>query len=623
MIMKFNVTIVDTLNKKQMSLSNARLFSEDQKDLFIKFAGTLNKNQLLWASGYLEGLLAGGDSVVEEIISQNQISSSVSVPELTILYGSRTGNGEGLAQKAQIEATKHGFLVKLKNMADYNVRDLLQERNLVVIVSTHGEGEPPFAARELHDYIFSKRAPKLDSLNFAVIALGDSGYFKFCQTGKDFDSQLEILGGKRISKWIACDVEFEEQFEKGLNELLAGFGGVEHSEANTSHDYRLVSLPEKGKNGRIAAYSRKNPFLAPVYEKILLHGKGTKRQTLHIELNTKDATGMEYEPGDAAGVLPLNPSGLINEVLKITALGPEEKVTVKGEEKSLYDALTRDVELSKITTDVVTRYLAFAPNDKLLKLSQETNLFKEYLEGKDIVDLFQDYPAAITSKDLIPLLRPLQPRYYSISSSPKAYPGEVHLTVGVVNYNHSGREKRGTCSTFLSEIAVEGGQVPVFIESNPGFRLPEDDETPMIMVGAGTGIAPYRAFLQHRELAGKQGKSWLFFGNRNFETEFLYQSEWQHFLKSGTLTNLDVAFSRDGEKKVYVQDRLFEKAKEVYQWLEEGSHFYICGDMKNMARNVHDTLITIIENEGVMSKEKAQEYIGNMEKEKRLQLDVY
>jgi len=304
-------------------------------------------------------------------------------------------------------------------------------------------------------------------------------------------------------------------------------------------------------------------------------------------------------------------------------LGPEEKVTVKGEEKSLYDALTRDVELSKITTDVVTRYLTFAPNDKLLKLSQETNLFKEYLEGKDIVDLFQDYPAAITSKDLILLLRTLQPRYYSISSSPKAYPGELHLTVGVVNYNHSGREKRGTCSTFLSEIAVEGGQVPVFIESNPGFRLPEDDETPMIMVGAGTGIAPYRAFLQHRELAGKQGKSWLFFGNRNFETEFLYQSEWQHFLKSGTLTNLDVAFSRDGEKKVYVQDRLFEKAKEVYQWLEEGSHFYICGDMKNMARNVHDTLITIIENEGVMSKEKAQEYIGNMEKEKRLQLDVY
>jgi len=605
-----------------MSLSNTGLFSADQKDLFIKFAGTLNRNQLLWASGYLEGLLAQ-DSVVEEMISQDKIASSVSQPVLTILFGSRTGNGEGLAHKAQIEATKQGFVVKLKDMADYNVRDLLLESNLLIIVSTHGEGEPPFAARELHEYIFSKRAPKLDFLNYAVIALGDSGYFKFCQTGKDFDTQLEILGGKRISKWIACDVEFEEPFEKGLKELLAGFDGNGHSNDNDTHDYRLVSKPEKGKNGSIAAFSRKNPFLAPVFEKILLHGKGTKRQTLHIELNTKEAVGMEYEPGDAAGVMPLNPSGLINEVLKITGLKPDETVKVKGEEKSLYDALNRDVELSKITTDVVTRFLAFAPNDKLLKLSQKTSLFKEYLEGKDIVDLFQDYPAAITSKDLILLLRPLQPRYYSISSSPKAYPGEVHLTVGVVNYNHSGREKRGTCSTYLSEVAVEGEQVPLFIESNPGFRLPQDDETPMIMVGAGTGIAPYRAFLQHRALAGKQGKNWLFFGNRNFETEFLYQSEWQHFQKSGTLTKLDVAFSRDGEKKVYVQDRLLEKAKEVYQWLEEGAHFYICGDMKNMARNVHDTLVTIIEKEGVMSKEKAQEYIGNMEKEKRLQKDVY
>jgi len=605
-----------------MSLSNTGLFSADQKDLFIKFTSTLNKNQLLWASGYLEGLLAQ-DTVVEGIISQDQIPFSVSQPLLTILYGSRTGNGEGLAQKTQIEATKQGYLVKLKNMADYNVRDLLLESNLLVIVSTHGEGEPPFAARELHEYIFSKRAPKLDSLNYAVIALGDSGYFKFCQTGKDFDTQLEILGGKRVSKWIACDVEFEEPFEKGLNDLLAGFAGEEHSNITTSHDYRLVTKPEKGKNGSIAAFTRKNPFLAPVYEKILLHGKGTKRQTLHIELNTKEAAGLEYEPGDAAGVLPLNPSGLINEVLKITGLKPEETVTEKGVEKSLYDALTRDVELSKITTDVVTRFLAFAPNNKLMKLSQDTNLFKEYLQEKDIVDLFQDYPAAITSKDLILLLRPLQPRYYSISSSPKAFPGELHLTVGVVNYNHSGREKRGTCSTYLSEVAVEGEQVPLFIESNPGFRLPEDDETPMIMVGAGTGIAPYRAFLQHRALTGKQGKNWLIFGNRNFETEFLYQSEWQHYMKSGTLTNLDVAFSRDSEKKVYVQDRLLEKAKEVYQWLEEGAHFYICGDMKNMARNVHDTLVTIIEKEGVMSKEKALEYIGNMEKEKRLQLDVY
>ena len=610
------------LKLQRMSLYKPELFSADQKDFFIKFTETLNRNQLLWASGYLEGLLAQG-STIEETVNLNTIDSSILQPVLTILFGSRTGNGEGLALKAQTEATKQGFLVKLKSMAEYDVRDLVTESNLLIIVSTHGEGEPPFAARELHEFIYSKRAPKLESLNYAVIALGDSGYFKFCQTGKDFDAQLGILGGKRISRFIACDVDYEEPFEKGLKDILAGFGGEENSNALNAPKYRMILKHEKGKRGKVVSHSKTNPFLAPVFDKISLHGKGSKRQTLHIELNTKEATGLEYEPGDAAGVLPLNPAVLINEVLKITGLTPDEEVTVKGKSKSLYEALNRDVELSKITTDVVTRFLDFAPNDKLLKLSQETILFKEYLEGRDIVDLFQDYPATVTSNDLIHLLRPLQPRFYSISSSPTAFPGELHLTVGVVDYINSGRNKRGTCSTFLSELAIEDEQVPVFIESNPGFRLPETDETPIIMVGAGTGIAPYRAFLQHRALADKQGKNWLFFGNRNFETEFLYQAEWQKLLKTGTLTKLDVAFSRDGETKIYVQDRLFEKAKEVYQWLEEGAHFYICGDMKNMARNVRDTLVTIIENEGVMSKEKAREYIGNMEKEKRLQLDVY
>jgi len=281
------------------------------------------------------------------------------------------------------------------------------------------------------------------------------------------------------------------------------------------------------------------------------------------------------------------------------------------------------VELSKITTDVVARYLSFAPNEKLQKLSEDAEKFKAYLEGRDIVDLLQDYPATIDAINLIKILRPLQPRYYSISSSPKAFPGELHLTVGVVNYENAGRAKRGTCSTFLSELSVEDEKVPLFIESNPAFRLPQDDETPIIMVGAGTGIAPYRAFVQHRELADKRGKSWLFFGNRNFETEFLYQREWQDFLKTGALTNMDVAFSRDGDKKVYVQDRLLEKGSEVFQWLEDGAHFYICGDMKNMARHVQDTLVKIVEKEGVMSKEHAQEYVDNLEKDKRLQLDVY
>lgn len=602
---------------------NISPLSAEQLDLFTRLTGSLNKEQLAWVSGYLSGLSAQNPSINsletdEKAVTPNEQNA------LTILYGSRTGNGEGLAKKAQKLATDLGIQVTLKSMANYKVRELQSEKNLLVIVSTHGEGVPPFAARELHDFIYSKRAPKLDGVNFAVLALGDSSYFHFCKTGKDFDEQLEKLGAKRLVSRVACDVDFEDTAENWLKSTLPVFASGETQTVKTAPQFRLAGVSQQAKKEtEIGGYSKKNPFSAPVFEKILLHGKGSKRQTLHIELSTENAPGLEYEPGDAAGVLPVNSVELIGEVLAETGLNAGEIVTVNGSKKKLEEALYRDVELSKITVDVVARYLAIAPDEKLQKLSEDSEKFKEYLDGRDIVDLLHDFPYDIDAENLIKILRPLQPRYYSISSSPKAFPGELHLTVGVVNYENAGREKRGTCSTFLSEVGVEDEKVPVFIESNPGFRLPEDDETPIIMVGAGTGIAPYRAFVQHRELADKPGKSWLFFGNRNFETEFLYQTEWHDFLKTGALTNMDVAFSRDGDKKVYVQDRLLEKAPEVYKWLEEGAHFYICGDMKNMARHVQDTLVKIVEKEGIMSKEHAQEYVNNLEKDRRLQLDVY
>jgi len=602
---------------------NISPLSAEQLELFTRLTGSLNKEQLAWVSGYLSGLSAQNPSINsletdEKAVTPNEQNA------LTILYGSRTGNGEGLAKKAQKLATDFGIQVTLKSMANYKVRELQSEKNLLVIVSTHGEGVPPFAARELHDFIYSKRAPKLDGVNFAVLALGDSSYFHFCKTGKDFDEQLEKLGAKRLVSRVACDVDFEDTAENWLKSTLPAFASGETQTAKTAPQFRLAGVSQQAKKEtEIGGYSKKNPFSAPVFEKILLHGKGSKRQTLHIELSTENAPGLEYEPGDAAGVLPVNSVELIGEVLAETGLNAGEIVTVNGSKKNLEEALYRDVELSKITVDVVARYLAIAPDEKLQKLSEDSEKFKEYLDGRDIVDLLHDFPYDIDAENLIKILRPLQPRYYSISSSPKAFPGELHLTVGVVNYENAGREKRGTCSTFLSEVGVEDEKVPVFIESNPGFRLPEDDETPIIMVGAGTGIAPYRAFVQHRELADKPGKSWLFFGNRNFETEFLYQTEWHDFLKTGALTNMDVAFSRDGDKKVYVQDRLLEKAPEVYKWLEEGAHFYICGDMKNMARHVQDTLVKIVEKEGIMSKEHAQEYVNNLEKDRRLQLDVY
>lgn len=593
------------------------IFTQEQKTLLQQFTQTLNQQQKTWLAGYFAGLSAGNNNTES---ATESVQATVQSKELTILYGSRTGNGEGLAKKAQQLAEGKGLKVKLLSMADYKTRDLQNEKNLLIIVSTHGEGEPPFAARDLYDYIHGKRVPKTETLRYAVLGLGDSSYFHFCKTGIDFDNQLEKLGAKRVHTRATLDVDFADTAEKWINEALTAFGAGDDKKPVSNPKFSFVGATSKPET---PAVSKNNPFKAPVLDKTGLHGRGSDRQTIHIELSTENNPGLKYQPGDAAGILPVNTVELINEVLAVTGLDAGTYVTVGGKEKKLEDVLYKNLELSKITVDVVKRYLEAYPNEALSTLTSDAETFKTYLDGRDVVDLLTDYPAEISAENLVKILRPLQPRYYSISSSPKACPGELHLTVGVVQYHHAGRDKKGTCSNYLSDVLIDNETVPVFIEQNPGFRLPENDQTPIIMVGAGTGIAPYRAFVQHRELSDNPGKSWLFFGNRNFETEFLYQTEWQAFLKSGALTKMDVAFSRDGDKKVYVQDKLWENGAEIFQWLEEGAHFYICGDMKNMARAVQDNLLKIVETYGLLSNEQAREYVDNLEKTKRLQLDVY
>jgi sulfite reductase (NADPH) flavoprotein alpha-component len=583
----------------------------EQFEAFKQLTGSLNEVQLAWMSGYLAALSAQNEAKAPVPVENKTNNISISKP-ITVLYGSRTGNGEGLAKKAQKLAVEFGLTATLKNMSDYKPRDLLSEENLVVIVSTHGEGEPPFEAKELYEFIFGKRVSRLENVNFAVLGLGDSSYFQFCQTGKDFDCQLENLGAKRLVEMAGCDVDFQETADAWLRTTIAAFKGLnEVPVASTSIEKNEASLTEK--------YSKKNPYQAEILEKINLHGRGSERQTLHIELDAD----LAFEPGDSAGIMPVNTTELVNEVLSITGLQAEEEVEISGLKLSLFESLKRNFELSKITVDVIKRFLEFAPNEQLAALVQSQEKLQEYLYGRDIVDLFSEFPIKLSAQDLIKLLRPLQPRLYSISSSSKALPGELHLAVAVVDYQNSGRNRRGTCSNYLSEFEGIENKIPVFIEKNPNFRLPENDETPIIMVGAGTGIAPYRAFVQHRELAEKQGKSWLVFGNRNFESEFLYQTDWHQFLKSGALSKMDVAFSRDSEKRVYVQHKLQENGAEVYRWLEDGAHFYICGDMKKMATDVQNTLVSIIENQGKLNRENALKYVNKMQKEKRLQLDVY
>ena len=595
---------------------NTSPFTEEQLDAIKKLINPLNEIQIAWISGYIAGLsnqkLPAENIIIEEIKKADQANRP-----LTILYGSRTGNGEGLAKVAKKMAIDSGMTVEVKSMEDYQPKDLTSEKSLLIIVSTHGDGEPPFQAKEVYDYIHGKRAPKLEDIRYAVLALGDSSYLQFCKTGKDFDAQLEKLGAKRIKNILCCDVDYKQSDEQWLQEVLFDFkqisGGAEPESPGKKKTYSLI---------KTAKYTKQQPFAAPVFEKINLHGRGSERQTLHIELQT-ETEGLAFEPGDSAGIIPVNSSQLITEVLNVTSLNAATEVVINNNKYTLHEALYRHFELSKVTQDVIKRYLELFPNEALQKKYSDTDALQKYIYGRDIVDLFTDFPAKLTANHLITILRPLQPRYYSIASSPKAFPGELHLTVALVDYEHGGRNKRGTCSGFLSEVLTEDEHVPVFIESNPNFRLPKNPATPIIMIGAGTGIAPYRAFIQEREHTPGAGKSWLFFGNRNFETEFLYQTEWQQHLKSGALTRMDVAFSRDQEQPVYVQHRMLEQAKDLYQWMEEGAHIYICGDMKKMAVDVQNALLSIIQQEGGYNHEEAQEFLDHLQKEKRLQSDVY
>jgi sulfite reductase (NADPH) flavoprotein alpha-component len=604
--------------------------SDEQLQQLKTLVANLNREQLIWLSGYVAGHLEQGrhegDNPVQAAISQEPKTEDVPVAsstnELTVIFGTRTGNSEKLAYKAAEIAKEKGLNVTVKDAGKYKTKDLQNEKNLIIICSTHGDGVPPFAARELHEFIYSKRAPKLENTTFAVLGLGDSSYFQFCKAAKDFDEQLERLGAKRLVPRIACDVDFDEDADKWLRTTIDAFAGSAAPVTKAAPQFRLVTDKPAQPKPATQVFSKKNPFLAPVFEKVNLHGRGSDRQTIHIELGA-DSKVINYQPGDSAGVIPVNSVDLINEVLQTTKLDGDTVLEYEGGKLSLREILYSKVELSKITKDVLGKYFILFPNDKLRTLIDNPDKLKNYINGRDIVDMLLDFPTKVYAEDLVKILRPLQPRYYSISSSPLACPGELHLTVGVVNYEKAGRVKKGTCSSFLSEVEIENEEVPIFIESNPGFRLPENKRTPIIMIGAGTGIAPYRAFVQHRDAEGSAGKSWLFFGNRNFETEFLYQTEWQEYLKTGVLTKMDVAFSRDTEEKIYVQHKLLENAKEVYDWIEEGANIYICGDMKYMANDVQNALNEIVQKQGKMSANDASAYLDNLQHEKRLQLDVY
>ena len=595
-------------------------FNQEQAELLNRLLPTLTETQKVWLSGYLAASQVSSEpgSLAAQAGAASLQGNAIS-KEVTILFGSQTGNAKGLAQKAAKTLEGNGFQVTVSSMSDFKPNNLKKVQNLLVIASTHGEGDPPDNAISFHEFLHSKRAPKLEGLHFSVLALGDSSYEFFCQTGKDFDKRLEELGGTRLYPRFDCDVDFDEPAAEWLEGVLGSLKEAQGEVAVPSS----TSAPQAVES----EYSRTNPFRAEVLENINLNGRGSNKETHHLEISL-EGSGFTYEPGDAFGIYPENDPELVDGLLAELNWKPEETITInkQGDVLSLREALISHYEITVLTKPLLEKISQLSTNENLRELVASGNeeKLKAYIDGRDLLDLVRDFGTwGESAQEFVSILRKIPARLYSIASSLSANPDEVHLTIGAVRYNTHGRERKGVCSTLCAERLEPGDTLPVFIQHNDNFKLPNNPDAPIIMVGPGTGVAPFRAFMQEREETGAEGKTWMFFGDQHFRTDFLYQTEWQKWLKNGVLTKMDVAFSRDTDEKVYVQHRMLEHSKELFAWLEEGAFVYICGDEKNMAHDVHHTLIRIIETEGGMSHEKAEEYLAEMQQQKRYQRDVY
>jgi sulfite reductase (NADPH) flavoprotein alpha-component len=589
-----------------------------------KLTAGLSPQQLVWLSGYLYGQASSAGNGVAAAPASAAAPVAKPTEKLTILFGSHTGNGKKIAEQAAAAAATRGLTAEVRDMNDYPTRQLAQEQNLLVIVSTHGEGEPPMAAEDLHKFINGPRAPKLPKLRFAVLALGDKSYLQYCQTGKDFDQKLADLGGTRLLDRVDADVAYKEPATKWIDavlDILAGAGNgatstaaPAASTATVTHDATLTPAAE---------YTHTNPWKARVLESIQINGRGSDKETYHIELDLA-GSGLLYAPGDALAVVPVNREPLVEEVLRAARLSDTTPVKVGDESLPLAAALASRRELTVLTRDVLERYAALAPHSELHGLLADSTRLQPYLYGRDVADLLADFPAEqLTAQALADTLRPLPTRAYSIASSLLAHPEEVHLTVGAVRYEAYGRRKHGVCSSFLADRAEVGQEVRVFVEQNEYFKLPQKADTDIIMIGAGTGIAPFRAFVEERVELGATGRNWLLFGNPHFTTDFLYQAEWQQYLKKGGLTKLDVAFSRDQAEKVYVQDRLLENSRDVFGWLENGAQLYVCGDKTRLGGAVQTALTQVVQKEAGLSADDAAAYVKNLKKQRRYLEDVY
>ncbi|WES67341.1 NADPH-dependent assimilatory sulfite reductase flavoprotein subunit [Superficieibacter sp. HKU1] len=574
----------------------------------------LTPTQLAWVSGYFWGVL------------NQQPGAAVAAPApvaetttITLLSASQTGNARRVAEALRDDLLAAKLNVNLVNAGDYKFKQIVNEKLLVVVASTQGEGEPPEEAVALHKFLTSKKAPKLENTAFAVFGLGDTSYEFFCQCGKDFDGRLAELGGERLLDRVDADVEYQNaaaEWRARVVEILKARVPKETPAQAAATAAGAVNEVHS------SPYTKEAPLAAALSVNQKITGRNSEKDVRHIEIDLGDS-GLRYQPGDALGVWYQNDPALVNELIELLWLKGDEPVTVDGKTLPLAEALQWHFELTVNTANIVENYATLSRSEALLPLAGDKAQLQHYAAITPIVDMVRFSPAQLDAQTLIDLLRPLTPRLYSIASAQAEAENEVHVTVGVVRYEVEGRARAGGASSFLADRVEDEGEVRIFIEHNDNFRLPANPETPVIMIGPGTGIAPFRAFMQQRAADEAPGKNWLFFGNPHFTEDFLYQVEWQRYVKEGVLSRIDLAWSRDQKEKIYVQDKLREQGAELWRWINDGAHIYVCGDANRMAKDVEQALLEVIAEFGGMDLESADEYLSELRVERRYQRDVY
>lgn len=595
---------------------------------YIPEDAPFSPEQRAWLNGFLAGIFSSAPA--------SQPAVNKAGHRIAVLYASQSGTAEGLARKLAKALKAAGHMPSVSTLVGYTPASLASETHALILASTYGDGDAPDGVQPFYEQLCLEPFPRMEKLSYCLFALGDSHYEHFCKFGVDLDVKLNALGASQILERVDCDVDVDEAFAQWTEAVLSRLGNLEHAPAKVNAGPALQATQQQAAEETSGSqssapesaprYSRDNPLLAPLVEKRPLTRPQSTKVTLHLAFSTAD-TELRYEAGDALGVIPKNDPDLVAEILRLLRFKGNEQVP-DGKEgtTTLHEALSSHLQITRLTRKMVQEYAERGECRSLRELlaaGRQAELDR-YIHGRGLIDLLVECPGAIgDATELAGMLPRLTPRLYSISSSPRAHAEQLHATVAVVRYSSHNRERGGVCSTLFADRTDVSDRLPIYIQPNKKFKVPGDPEASMIMIGPGTGIAPFRGFLHERRALGHKGRNWLFFGERSSATDFLYRDELEGMQKDGHLTRLDTAFSRDQVEKIYVQHRMAQNSRTLWDWLQSGSSVYVCGDAKQMAKDVHTTLCSIAEREGGMSKEQAEEYVADLKDQHRYHRDVY